>query len=119
MNISFDGINESIVTFKTDTNIEPGKLVSVVCNDTVKQSTVNNSFIGVCISCKNNLAAIQIGGFATIKMNTVESLEYGRNFFVSDDDASLKLAENTNSAAIPLNVVSIDKDTYTIGVFLI
>ena len=118
MNTSFNGINESIVTFNTQGNIEPGCLVSVVSDNTVKQADENSNFIGLCISSKCGIAANKISGFATIKIKNIESTTYGRQYFVSDNDSSLKLSENSNSVAVPLNVVAIDKVNSTIDVFL-
>ena len=118
MNISFNGINESIVTFLSQGEIKPGCLVSPTSDNTVKQSDTNSSFIGLCISNKSGLAAVQISGFATIKIKTMGSTTYGRQYFVADDDGSLKLSEASNGSAVPLNVVSIDKTNSTVDVFL-
>ncbi len=49
MNISFDGINESVITFFGQGDIKPGDLVSVCQDDTVKKSVENSNFIGICI----------------------------------------------------------------------
>lgn len=118
MNISFEGINESIVTFAAEGNIEPGNLVTVCNNNTVKKSTDNANFIGICLSCSNGLAAVQISGFATIKIKSMESTNFGIQYFVADNDACLKPSSNENKDAVPLNVVAIDKEAATIDVFL-
>lgn len=118
MNISFDGINESIVTFNSQGEIKPGALVSVVDNATVKQASADESFIGICVSNKNDVAAVQISGFATIKIKNIGETKYGRQFFVSDDDGTLKLDKSSNPLAVPLNVISIDKSSSTLDVFL-
>lgn len=118
MNISFDGINESIVTFLAQGEINPGCLVTPSNNNTVKQAEDNSNFIGVCVSTKSGLAAIQISGFATIKIKTLGETTFGRQYFVADSDGSLKLSESSNNLAVPLNVVSIDKTKSTIDVFL-
>ena len=118
MNISFDGINESIVTFNSQGEIKPGALVSVVVDSTVKQAAADESFIGICVSNKNGIAAVQISGFATIKIKNPGETKYGRQFFISDDDGTLKLDKSSNPLAVPLNVISIDKSSSTLDVFL-
>lgn len=118
MNISFEGINESIVTFAAKDAIEPGNLVSVCENNTVQKSVEDANFIGVCTSCKNSLAAVQISGFTTIKVKSLEDTTFGLQYFVADDDATLKLTDVENKDAVPLKVVAIDKTNSTIGVFL-
>lgn len=118
MNISFDGINESVITFFGQGDIKPGDLVSVCQDDTVKKSVENSNFIGICISYKCGIVAVQTTGFATIKVKNLSTTTYGRQYFVADEDATLKLSESTNPAATPLNVISIDKTSSTVGVFL-
>lgn len=118
MNISFNGINESIVTFKAQGDMKPGDLVSVCSDDTVKKAAANTNFIGVCISCKSGLAAVQISGFASIRVKELKAVTFGLQYFVADDDGSLKSTETANPASVPLNVVSIDKTTSSIGAFL-
>ena len=118
MKVSFDGINNSIVTFLAPNKINIGDLVSLSDNNSIKKSSSDESFLGVCVSYQNGLAGVQISGFASIKMKSISNLNFGRNYFVSDDDSSLKLSTTKNEAAIPLNVISIDKENSLITVIL-
>ena len=118
MNVSFNGINESIVTFLSETDIKPGDLVSISKDNTVTCASDNSDFIGICISNKSGLAAVQISGFANIKIKNLSNIKYGRQFFVSDNDSALKLSDISNPSAVPLNVVSIDQTNSCVDVFL-
>lgn len=118
MSISFLGINESIVTFKTQGNISKGDLVSVASDGTVKKADDGASFIGICTSSNATLTAVQIAGFATIPVTNTTQLTYGRQSFVSSDKATLKLSTASDKNPIPLQVISIDKTNACVGVFL-
>ncbi len=118
MNISFEGINESVVTFLTEEKIEPGSLVTVVKDNTVKLASEDENFIGVCVSCQGSVAAIKISGFEEIKIKNTDSLKYGLQYFVSDVNGLLKLSEVTNPSAVPLYVISIDKTNAILGVLM-
>ena len=118
MNVSFDGINSTIVTFMASEEIAVGDLVSVCENSTVKKSADNEPFIGICISVQNDFVAVQISGFATIKINSTEDVKYGLQNFVSDENGNLKICKSEEVSAIPLNVISIDATESTVSVFL-
>ncbi len=118
MSVSFNGINSTIVTFMASGDIAVGDLVSVCENSTVKKSGDNEPFIGICTSVQNDLVAVQISGFATIKINSTENVKYGLQNFVSDENSSLKIGKNEETGAIPLNVISIDATESTVSVFL-
>ena len=118
MNVSFDGINSTIVTFMASGKIAVGDLVNVCENSTVKKCSDNEPFIGICTSVQNDLVAVQISGFATIKINSTEDVKYGLQNFVSDENSSLKICKSEEAIAIPLNVISIDATESTVSVFL-
>lgn len=66
MAVSFKGIGERVLSFKTASAINAGSLVKMSANGTVAACAENDKFIGVVLSCRNNIAAVQIGGYVKV-----------------------------------------------------
>lgn len=66
MSISFNGFNEQVLTFKTETELAAGTLVKMSGNGTVAACANGDKIIGVVLSCRDNLACVQVGGYINL-----------------------------------------------------
>lgn len=79
MSISFTGINEQVITFKTETELEAGTLVKISANGTVSACAANDKIAGVVLFCRDKLAAVQVSGFAALPYTgTAPTLGYAK-----------------------------------------
>lgn len=66
MSVSFKGINDQVITFKTQEELAAGTLVTVCDNGTVAACSASEKIVGVVVSCRANLAAVQVAGYVTV-----------------------------------------------------
>lgn len=78
MSISFGGVGELCVTFKTDGSVTKGCPVKMSGNDTVAACADGNRFIGVAIdAAEDGYATVQLAGFVTMSYSgTAPSVGY-------------------------------------------
>ncbi len=112
MSISFKGLGENVITFKT-TNAVAGEPVTVNANDTVAKSAAGDSFCGVAASVVDGCAAVQISGFVELPYSgTAPTVGY--NTLVANGNGGVK----TNSTGRNLLVVNVNTTKSTAVVLL-
>lgn len=114
MSISFKGINEQVITFKTEEELEAGTLVTVTDNGTVSACAANDKITGVVVSCRNGLAAVQISGYVTLPYSgTAPTL--GWSAICASSETKIK-ADSTNGKLV--TVLETDTTALTAGILL-
>lgn len=114
MSVSFKGINEQVVTFKTEEELAVGTLVTVSDNGTVSPCAANGKIVGVVVSSRESIAAVQISGFVTLPYSgSVPAL--GVTAIAAASDTKIK-ADATNGKLV--TVVETDTAALTAGILL-
>ncbi len=114
MSISFTGINEQVITFKTETVLEAGTLVKISSNGTVSACAANDKIAGVVLFCRDRLAAVQISGFAPLPYTgTAPALGYSK---ICAASATAIKADSTNGRE--LMVLEADTAEAVAGIML-
>lgn len=67
--ISFGGIGEVVASFACAEEVKAGQVVMVSGDNTVGTCTDGGSFCGVAIGAEDGYAAVQVGGFAALKVS--------------------------------------------------
>lgn len=114
MSVSFKGINEQVVTFSTVEELAAGTLVTVSANGTVSPCAANGKIVGVVVSCRENLAAVQISGFVTLPYSG-SAPALGVTAIAAASDTKIK-ADATNGKLV--TVVETDTAALTAGILL-
>ena len=114
MSVSFKGINEHVVTFRTEEDLAAGTLVTVSDNGTVSPCAANGKIVGVVISCRENLAAVQISGYITLPYSG-SAPALGVTAIAAASDTKIK-ADSTNGKLV--TVVETDTAALTAGILL-
>ena len=63
MNVSFQGMDELVLTFKAAGGLEKGDFVKVTDNGTVGPCAGGDAPLGVALNVRNGFAAVQVRGF--------------------------------------------------------
>ena len=108
-NIGFDGFEERVLTFCDDDTCVRGAPVSMTEGDTVGASEEGGAFIGVCLACRDGVAAVQMGGFVCLHY-TGDAPELGRTQLCADGEGGVKAGEG-----VPVTVVQLDELDETVG----
>ncbi len=104
----YKGFGESVLTFGTAENEIAGKALTVVANDKAAVSAEGDSFCGVGLSVRGDIATVQMGGYcqmpyegtapalgvctlAAAKNGAVKAATTGRSVTVLNVDAEKKL----------------------------
>ena len=114
MSVSFKGINEQVVTFRTDEELAAGTLVTVSDNGTVSACPANGKIVGVVVSCRGNLAAVQISGYITLPYSG-SAPALGVTAIAAASDTKIK-ADSTNGKLV--TVLEADTAALTAGILL-
>ena len=114
MSVSFKGINEQVVTFRTEQELAAGTLVTVSANGTVSACAANSKIVGVVVSSRENLAAVQISGFATLPYSG-SAPALGVTAIAAASDTKIK-ADSTNGKLV--TVLEVDTAALTAGILL-
>lgn len=114
MSIKFNGIRNTIVTFKANGAIAENTPVRPSANHTVAPSTSGTAFIGVTINQSKNLVGVQVQGYFELPYSsTVPSVGFTR--LAADGNGGVKIdTANGRECAI----VFVDEVNKTVG-FLI
>ena len=113
MSISFKGLGENVVTFKTYTAVV-GSPVTVIANDLVSKSNAGDTFCGVAASVADGYVAVQVGGFVELPYSgTAPTLGY--NTVVANGNGGIK----TNSTGRNVLVVNVNQTKLTAWLTLI
>ena len=111
MTVSFNGFNESVLTFKTIAKIESGTFVKMSGNGTVAACESGDEIIGVVISGDENHAAVQVGGVVTAPVASgVTGLTPGFNILTANGKNILL---DDDSCVINRLVLSVDTNKIT------
>jgi len=112
MSISFKGLGENVITFKTSTAVA-GQPVTVSANDTVSKSAAGDSFCGVAVSVVDGCAAVQTNGFVELPYSgTAPTVGYAT--LVANGSGGIK----TNTTGRNLLVVNVNTTKSTAVVML-
>lgn len=89
-NIKFTGYLENVLTFECESTVKADDLVNITASGKVGKATDGGAFIGRCVSQKNGIAAVQLGGYIeTAKSGTVG---VGFQKLVADANGGVKTA---------------------------
>ena len=64
--ISFNGFNETILTFKAAASIDSGKPVKVSANETVALCADGNTFAGISRGYRDGAVGVQLSGYVEL-----------------------------------------------------
>lgn len=118
--VDFKGINELVVTFKTDDSLkvaDEGKLVKSVETDTVGKCGDGDLFLGEMLKFEDR-------GTCSVRMEGYFELPYsgtaptvGYELLVSDKDGKVKTA-GADSNGVPVRIVRVNTDKKLVGFFI-
>ena len=91
MKTSLKGFNEACVTFIGTT--EAGRAVKLTANNEIAPCGNGDDFIGFCISSKDNISCVQLGGFIKVPYSG-SAPKVGFNRLSADANGGVKLSEN-------------------------
>ena len=112
MSVSFRGIGENVVTFKTATAVA-GKPVTLSANDTVAKSADDDVFCGVCIKVEDGYAAVQLAGYVELPYTGDTAPTVGYCTLLADG-TGIKADEDGRS----ILVINVDTTAKTAGIIL-
>ena len=112
--ISFGGIGEVVATFACTEAVQTGQVVMVSTDNTVDACTNGGKFCGVAIGAEDGYAAVQVGGFAALKVSG-EGVSAGMVKLSADGNGGVKLDEANGEAYL---VAAVDSAAGTAAVLL-
>ncbi len=113
MSISFKGINEQVVTFAIEAELEVGTLVTMSESATVKACESGDLFVGVVVSSHGNIAAVQTNGYISLPYSgTAPALGITA---LSAADAKTAAADTSGRT---VTVIELDEASKTAGILL-
>ena len=107
MNVSFQGMDELVLTFRATADLEKGDFVKVTDNGTVGPCASGDAPVGVALNVRNGFAAVQVRGFTEAEYTGTLALGWqeisaagkkiaaaagGRRCLVADRDTAAKTA---------------------------
>lgn len=112
MSISFGGVGELCVTFKTNGSVTKGCPVKMSANDTVAACADGDRMIGVAIDVSNDgYATVQLAGFVTMSYTgTAPTVGYAA--LVANGNGGLKTVSTGGGEYLVLDV---DASANTVG----
>lgn len=103
MNVSFNGFNENVLTFRCEGEIEKLYPVKIADNATVAMCNTDEKFIGFCLDSDSENATVQMSGH--VKLHYSDSApELGPNTLSASENGTVKEAAN----GTPCTVLAID-----------
>lgn len=122
--VNFKGINELVVTFKTDESLgkeNEGKLVKVVETDTVGAATDGDLFLGEMLKFEERgTCSVRMEGYFELTYSGTAP-ELGYQKLVSDDNGNVKSAAATEDGTVDgvlARVIRVDKKKKIVGFFI-
>lgn len=115
MKVSFEGFDEKVLSFVSDSTTKPakGKTVKMAGNGKVSGCSAGDDFIGAAIAADDNFAAVQVGGYIKLPYTgTAPTVGYG--ILVADSAGGVKGAESGKSYLI----IDVDTTAKTVGFIL-
>ena len=113
MNISFEGINEQVLTFEAAEGTKKGDLVAMSGNGTVAKAADGKAIVGVVKTIRGSIAGVQVSGYASLAC--AESVAVGFASLVSNGANAVKTG---GAAGRSYLVVEAGTAGGTIGVLL-
>ena len=109
MAVSFQGLQETCVTFKTEGVVETGDIVKMYANGTVKLCDLGDQIVGVVKSARAGYASVQIHGAVTLSY-TGNAPGLGWRTVDADDAGGVSLSSTGRNVLI----VSVDSAAHTL-----
>lgn len=111
MSVSFNNIDDLVITFKTNENLKVGRCVKLVANGTVATSGASERFIGIVDSVHGDVAGIKVRGY--VKLPYTEPFGLGYRTLTMDADGKLK----SSIAGSECLVIEIDSEEAGVFIF--
>ena len=92
MNVSFEGIGDSLVTF-LNSSATRGSVVKVSAAGTVAPCSAGDGFDGVAVIVDGGYAGVRMGGFVTVSYSGTAPT-VGRAILVANGSGGVKTAES-------------------------
>lgn len=109
MNVSFNGFNESALTFKCEEEITKLYPVKISDDATVAKCNATESFIGFCLDSDAENATVQMSGY--IKLHYSDSAPaLGKNALVSSVNGTVK----EDASGTPCTVLAVNSADSTV-----
>ena len=112
--VSFEGIGEVAATFACGAQVQEGQVVMVSGDGTVDACTAGGRFCGVAISAEDGYAAVQIGGFAEVKVSG-EGVSAGMVKLSADGSGGVKVVSDGGKGYL---AVEVDTTAKTVTIVL-
>lgn len=113
MKISMKGYGENTATFNTDGIVCVSHPVKITDNYTVSPCTSGDSFAGVAVNVKNEIACVQLDGFATVTYSGTAPTT-GYCTLVADGNGGIKVSADGREYL----VVDVDTVNKTAGIII-
>lgn len=119
--VDFKGINELVVTFKTDDSLkvaDEGKLVKSIDTDTVGKCEDGDLFLGEMLKFEDRgTCSVRMEGYFEIPYSGTAPT-VGHRLLVSDKDGKVKAVTGETVAGVPVRVVRVNTDKKLVGFFI-
>lgn len=109
---SYNGIGEVAATFK-DNGVAAGCVVALADSNSVEWASSGKVFHGVCLWRKNDLATVQVKGFATLPYSGTTAPSVGYCELVADGSGCVKVQSGVDGNVSRL-VVAVDTTEMTV-----
>ena len=97
MKVSFEGINENVVTFYAAENVTPGNPVKFVENGKVGACADSDPFIGVAVNVtEDSFASVLMREYVTLTYSGTTAPGFGRTKFLADNAGGIKVSTSGN-----------------------
>ena len=116
--ISYEGFNEKVITFNCTNEVTAGAPVRFSDDDTVTVSGEGEEFIGVALSARDGLAAVQLCGTVELPFAGTQPVCGFNLLFAGEDGAIAVCDDDGDTAARRLLVLAVDTVNETCVVLL-
>lgn len=116
MSVSFNGIENLVVTFRAGTVVVDSPAV-MSANNTVRNAGSGVAPVGIVRNKRNDHAAVQVKGYAEVKYSGATVPSLGWNSLVTDGTGGLRVSATDETGRNCL-VVSLNTTSKTMGLFL-
>ena len=96
MNVSFEGVNEQVLSFKSatgDSAAVKGCFAAMSGNFTVALADEDDIFVGMCIKCADGFADIMTHGYIECAYTGTTAPTVGYNLLACADEETVEVAE--------------------------
>ncbi len=114
MNVSFEGVNEQVLSFKSasgNSAAVKGKFAAMSANFTVAVADEDDIFVGMCIKSADGFADVMTHGYVECKYTGTTAPTVGYNLLVCSDDDTVEVAE----AGREVLVLKVDSTNSIVG----